>query len=354
MIQERLEALREAARQEIAGAKDLVAAEELRIKYLGKKGALSEILKVMGKLPPNERRAVGEGANALKAELETLLSGIAERFEAAKLERELKGAQLDVTLPGRRRPQGHVHPVTQTLEAVTRIFHRLGFETAEGPEIERDYYNFEALNFPADHPARDMQDTFFIEGESLQLGRPEPVLLRTHTSPVQIRAMLERKPPLQIIAPGRVYRWDFDITHTPMFHQVEGLMVDRGVTMAHLKGILDAFARAFFGSSTRTRFRPSFFPFTEPSAEMDIGCILCGQASAAGCRVCKGTGWLEILGSGMVHPNVFRAVGYDDPTLGDVTGFAFGMGVERLAMLSYGLDDIRMLFENDIRFLAQF
>jgi phenylalanyl-tRNA synthetase alpha chain len=351
-MRDRLEALAEKARGEIRAANDAADAERLRVHYLGKKGELSEILKGMGKLPPEERRSVGEGANALKAELEGLLGEAAARFEAAALEAELSGPALDVTLPGRTLRRGHIHPVTQTLRAVTGIFHRLGFETAEGPEIERDYYNFEALNFPADHPARDMQDTFFVEGQSLakEVGNA-PVLLRTHTSPVQIRAMLERQPPLQIIAPGRVYRWDFDITHTPMFHQVEGLLVDQGITLAHLKGTLDAFARAFFGGGTRTRFRPSFFPFTEPSAEMDIGCILC---SGRGCRVCKGTGWLEILGSGMVHPNVFRAVGYETSGERAVTGFAFGMGVERLAMLSYGLDDIRMLFENDVRFLEQF
>lgn len=353
-MHERLEALGAKARSEIAQASDADAAERLRIAYLGKKGELSEILKGMGKLSPDERRSVGERANALKTELEAALGEAAGRFEAAQLEAELKGPKLDVTLPGRQVPRGHQHPVTQTMEAVSAIFGRLGFETAEGPEIERDYYNFEALNFPADHPARDMQDTFFVEPSTVAVGEAEPVLLRTHTSPVQIRAMLRQKAPIRVIAPGRVYRWDFDITHTPMFHQVEGLWVERApsrVTMAHLKGTLDAFAKAFFGSDTRTRFRPSFFPFTEPSAEMDISCMLC---KGAGCRVCKGTGWLEILGSGMVHPNVFKSVGY--PTEGDeaVSGFAFGMGVERLAMLSLGLDDIRMLFENDIRFLEQF
>ncbi|HZH03153.1 MAG TPA: phenylalanine--tRNA ligase subunit alpha, partial [Myxococcaceae bacterium] len=247
-MRDRLQALAEGAREEIGRAEDAETAEKLRIKYLGKKGELSEILKGMGKLAPEERKAEGEVANRLKSELEALLGEAASRGEAKRLEAELSGPKLDVTLPGRRTVRGHAHPVTQTLEGVTRIFHRLGFETAEGPEIERDYYNFETLNFASDHPARDMQDTFFVDPKSVPGSGGEPILLRTHTSPVQVRAMLARKPPVRVIAPGRVYRWDSDITHTPMFHQVEGLLVDQGITFAHLKGTLDAFAQAFFGS----------------------------------------------------------------------------------------------------------
>jgi phenylalanyl-tRNA synthetase alpha chain len=321
--------------------------EALRVKYLGKKGELSQVLGAMGKLPPEERRSVGEVANRAKAELEAQLGEAVERAQARKLEAELRGEKVDVTLPGRLIPLGYRHPVTRTLDDIVAVFRRLGFEVAQGPEIEQDYYNFGALNFPTDHPARDMQDTFFVEATWVK--STEPVLLRTHTSPVQIRAMIaQQKPPVRIVVPGRVYRRDSDITHSPMFHQVEGLLVDQGVTFAELKGTLDAFVRAFFGSGTRTRFRPSFFPFTEPSAEVDVSCVICG---GQGCRVCKQSGWLEILGSGMVHPNVFTSVGYDPSR---VTGYAFGMGVERLAMLRYGIDDLRTLFENDIRFLRQF
>ncbi|MCI0574289.1 MAG: phenylalanine--tRNA ligase subunit alpha, partial [Myxococcaceae bacterium] len=304
----------------------------------------------MGKLPPEERRSLGEVANRVKAEIESLLAAALERAEGAKLEAELRGPKLDVSLPGRGVRPGRRHPVSRTLEDVVRTFARLGFDVLHGPEIELDYFNFEALNLPKDHPARDMQDTFYVETASLGLAKVpgSPVLLRTHTSPVQVRAMLNQKPPLRIVVPGRVYRRDSDLTHTPMFHQVEGLLVDRDVTFAELKGTLDAFVKAFFGSSTRTRFRPSFFPFTEPSAEVDISCTQCG---GKGCRVCKQTGWLEVLGSGMVHPNVFSASGYDPR---EVTGFAFGMGVERLAMLRHGIGDLRMMFENDVRFLEQF
>ena len=345
-MQERLQALAEQARQEIQGAEDATQVEALRVKYLGRKGELSLVLGQMGKLSPDERRAIGETANRVKAEVETLLGEAVQRAEDRKLEAELKGTRVDVTLAGRGLPSGHRHPVTRTVEDIVAIFRRLGFEIAQGPEVEQDYYNFAALNFPSDHPARDMQDTFFVDAGWVKA--TQPVLLRTHTSPVQVRSMLEQKPPVRVIVPGRVYRRDSDITHSPMFHQVEGLLVDKDVTFAELKGTLDAFARAFFGSSVSTRFRPSFFPFTEPSAEVDVSCVICG---GKGCRVCKQTGWLEVLGSGMVHPNVFRSVGYDPST---VTGFAFGMGVERLAMLRYGIDDLRTLFENDVRFLSQF
>jgi phenylalanyl-tRNA synthetase alpha chain len=345
-MRDRLDALAEAAKAEIRAADEMARVDALRVKYLGKKGELSQVLGAMGKLSPDERRAVGEVANRIKGEVEALLAGAAERAEARKLEAELRGQKVDVTLPGRLIPPGHRHPVTRTLDDIVSVFRRLGFEIAHGPEIEQDYYNFEALNFPPDHPARDMQDTFFVDAPWVQ--GTQPVLLRTHTSPVQIRAMLAEKPPVRVVVPGRVYRRDSDITHSPMFHQVEGLLVDEGVTLAELKGTLDAFVRAFFGSETRTRFRPSFFPFTEPSAEVDVSCVIC---DGKGCRVCKQSGWLEILGSGMVHPNVFTSVGYDPSR---VTGYAFGMGVERLAMLRYGIDDLRTLFENDVRFLRQF
>jgi len=351
-MQERLKSLAETARAEIGKVREPSQVEELRVRYLGKKGELSAVLGGMGKLAPDERRALGEVANAVKAELEGLLAEAAQRAEDAKLEAEIRGAKIDVTLPGRGRAPGKRHPVSQTLEDIVRTFSRLGFEVASGPEIELDFFNFEALNFPTDHPARDMQDTFWVEPAWLGsegLDHPgNPVLLRTHTSPVQIRSMRAQKPPLRIVMPGRVFRKDSDITHTPQFHQVEGLMVDKNVTFAELKGTLDAFVKAFFGADTKTRFRPSFFPFTEPSAEVDISCVLC---AGKGCRVCKTTGWLEILGSGMVHPNVFTSAGYDPK---EVTGFAFGMGVERVAMLRHGIDDLRMMFENDVRFLEQF
>jgi phenylalanyl-tRNA synthetase alpha chain len=345
-MQERLSALAQRAREEIAGATDPAAVEGLRVKYLGKKGELSAVLGGMGKLAPEERRALGEVANRVKAEVEGLLAEAAARAEAAGLEAELRGPKVDVTLPGRQQAPGHRHPVTRTMEDIVLIFRRLGFDVAHGPEIEQDWYNFESLNFPPGHPARDMQDTFFIDAGWVK--GQGPVLLRTHTSPVQIRAMLGQKPPVRVVAPGRVYRRDSDITHSPMFHQVEGLLVDAGVTFAELKGTLDGFSRAFFGAGTKTRFRPSFFPFTEPSAEVDVTCVLC---AGKGCRVCKNTGWLEVLGAGMVHPNVFLSAGYDPQA---VTGYAFGMGVERLAMLRYGIDDLRTLFENDVRFLSQF
>ncbi|RKG54425.1 phenylalanine--tRNA ligase subunit alpha [Corallococcus sp. AB011P] len=349
-MRDRLQALADAARQEISGVSEPSQVEALRIRYLGKKGELSAVLGGMGKLPPDERRALGEIANTVKAELEQLLADATKRAEESALEAQLKGPRLDVTLPGRAVLPGGRHPVSRTMEDIVRTFARLGFEVAVGPEIELDYFNFEALNLPKDHPARDMQDTFYVDEPTLGHAKKadSPSLLRTHTSPVQVRHMLSRKPPIRAVMPGRVYRRDSDITHTPMFHQVEGLLVDKDVSFAELKGTLDAFVKAFFGSETRTRFRPSFFPFTEPSAEVDVTCASCG---GKGCRVCKQTGWLEVLGSGMVHPNVFTAAGYDPK---EVTGYAFGMGVERLAMLRYGIDDLRMMFENDARFLAQF
>ncbi|MCC6335357.1 MAG: phenylalanine--tRNA ligase subunit alpha [Myxococcales bacterium] len=348
-MKERLKALAQAAKTELLAARAPEAVEALRVKYLGKKGELSAVLGGMGKLAPDERRALGETANAVKVQLEGLLAEAVGRVEELKLEAELKGPKLDVTLPGRGRRPGRRHPVAQTLEDIVAVFARLGFSVEAGPEIELDWYNFEALNVPADHPARDMQDTFYVEGGTLHAGfSRQPVVLRTHTSPVQIRTMLKQKPPVRAVMPGRVYRKDSDQTHTPMFHQVEGLLVDTKVSLAELKGTLDAFAKAFFGAKVKTRARPSFFPFTEPSAEVDVSCVFC---AGQGCRVCKQTGWLEVLGSGMVHPNVFRHAGYDPS---QVTGFAFGMGVERLAMLRYGIDDLRTMFENDYRFVAQF
>ena len=346
-MQDRLESLASKAREEIARAQDASGLEALRVRYLGKKGELSGILGGMGKLPPDERRRVGEVANRIKSEVESMLGEAQARIARAALAAELEGPPIDVTLPGRMRRPGRRHVVSRTLEEVTRTFQRLGFEVVESPEIELDTYNFESLNFPKDHPARDMQDTFYVHGDYLQHD-PGAIVLRTHTSPGQVRTMLAQKPPVRVVVPGKVYRADSDATHTPMFHQIEGLLVDRKVTMAELKGTLDAFVRAYFGPDRRTRFRPSFFPFTEPSAEVDVLCFKCG---GTGCRFCKHGGWIEILGSGMVHPNVLRNVGYDPE---EVTGWAFGMGVERVAILKYEIDDIRLFFENDMRFLSQF
>ncbi|MDO9070201.1 MAG: phenylalanine--tRNA ligase subunit alpha, partial [Deltaproteobacteria bacterium] len=305
--------------------------------YLGRKGALTGILRSLGKLDPEVRRSVGQEANRVKTALEKDLEQKERDLKEAA--RRVAATTVDVTLPGRRLPRGRLHPLNRIMAEVCDIFLHLGFEAVEGPEVELDWYNFEALNLPPDHPARDMQDTFYFS---------DKVLLRTHTSPMQIRTMEVRQPPVRIIAPGKVYRRDSDITHSPMFHQVEGLLVDKGVTFADLKGVLTAFVHQMFGPEVGVRFRPSYFPFTEPSAEVDIECVMCG---GHGCRVCQATGWLEVLGSGMVHPAVFEAVGYDPETY---TGFAFGLGIERIAMLKYGVDDIRLFFDNDLRFLRQF
>ena len=303
----------------------------------GAQRRLTGILRSLGKLDPEVRRNVGQEANRAKEALEGALD---EALGALKAAARLGATPaVDVTLPGRRLPRGRLHPLNRIMAEVCDIFLHLGFEAVEGPEVELDWYNFEALNLPPDHPARDMQDTFYFN---------DKVLLRTHTSPMQIRTMEVRQPPVRIIAPGKVYRRDSDITHSPMFHQVEGLLVDKGVTFADLKGVLTAFVHQMFGPEVGVRFRPSYFPFTEPSAEVDIECVMCG---GHGCRVCQATGWLEVLGSGMVHPAVFEAVGYDPETY---TGFAFGLGIERIAMLKYGIDDIRLFFENDLRFLRQF
>ncbi len=323
--------------------------EAVRVRFFGRKGQISLLLGQLGKIAPGERKAAGAAINAVKAELDSAIAEANAGLRRATVDAELREGAIDVTLPGRARFQGHRHPISQALAAVRSIFEKMGFEVIDGPEIETDFYNFEALNFAPDHPARDMQDTFVIDPTTLgSTGAKGPVVLRTHTSPVQIRAMLRSKPPLRVIAPGRVYRRDSDQTHSPMFTQVEGLYVDRGVTFSELKGTLSAFSAALFGSRTKTRFRPSFFPFTEPSAEVDVSCVFC---TGTGCRVCKGTGWLEILGSGMVHPNVLRGCGYDSS---DIRGFAFGLGIERVAMLLFDIEDIRNLFENDHRFIAQF
>ncbi|GAW29270.1 MULTISPECIES: phenylalanine--tRNA ligase subunit alpha [unclassified Carboxydocella] len=340
-MRQQLEQMEQTALQEISGVQDLNALNEIRVKYLGKKGELTQILRGMGTLSPEERPVIGQLANTVRERLESALERkTAELKEKAKQER-LAREKIDVTLPGRPVLRGHKHPLTQVLEEIQEIFMGMGFAVAEGPEVEYDYYNFEALNIPRDHPARDMQDSFYVTSE---------ILLRTHTSPVQVRTMEAMRPqvPVKIIAPGKVYRRDDDATHSPMFHQVEGLVIDRDISFAHLKGTLLLFARQMFGPEREIRLRPSFFPFTEPSAEVDISCMMCG---GAGCRVCKGTGWLEILGAGMVHPNVLAMSGYNPE---EVTGFAFGMGVERIAMLKYGIDDLRLLFDNDLRFLQQF
>ncbi len=352
-----LDALARSARDAIAASDDEKKLEELRVRFLGKKGELSAVLRGMGALPAEERPRVGEIANRVRDEVEALLADARGRVEARRLEAELSGPPIDVTLPGRRlQPRGHRHPITRATEDITAIFARLGYEVASGPEIELDWFNFEALNIPPDHPARDMQDTFYVDASTLGNGaRDGSVLLRTHTSPVQIRAMIRSgAPPVRIVCPGRVYRSDYDQTHSPMFHQIEGLCVDRGITFADLKGTLAAFARAYFGPGTRTRFRPSYFPFVEPGAEVDVSCSICGGTGRKDdlrCGTCKGTGWLEVLGAGMVHPKVLENGGID-PSRN--SGFAFGMGVERMAMLRYGIDDLRLYFDNDLRFLEQF
>lgn len=338
-MKEELEKLRSEVLISISQASTEKEVSEIRVGVLGRKGSLTQLLKRLGTLPEEDRREIGKRANQVKGDLEkrveeTLLQ-IQERERREALEKE----KIDVTLPGRRVPAGKRHPLTQILDEIIDIFSRLGFEVAEGPEVELDYYNFEALNIPRGHPAREMQATFFIS---------EEVVLRTHTSPMEVRTMEKHPPPVRIISPGPAYRRDSDPTHSPMFHQVEGLLVDKGITFADLKGVLTVFVHQMFGKETRLRFRPSFFPFTEPSAEIDIECFICG---GKGCGVCSNTGWLEILGSGMTDPAVFGFVDYDPE---EVTGFAFGMGVERIAMLKYGINDIRLFFTNDLRFLKQF
>jgi phenylalanyl-tRNA synthetase alpha chain len=334
-----IDALRAAALAAIDGAADLAQLDQVRVRFLGKSGELTALLKQLGTLPKEERPAAGQWINQAKDALQQALDARKAVLDQAALTARLGAECIDVTLPGRGRQSGGLHPVTRTLRRIERLFANAGFAVVEGPEVESAYHNFEALNIPEHHPARAMHDTFYFDADRL---------LRTHTSPVQIRVMTEQTPPLKVIAPGRVYRCDSDLTHTPMFHQVEGLLVDEQVSFADLKGVLYDFLSSFFERDLKLRFRPSYFPFTEPSAEVDIQCVMCG---GAGCRVCKHTGWLEVLGCGMVYPEVFRHVGIDPDRY---LGYAFGMGVERLAMLRYGIDDIRLYFENDLRFLRQF
>jgi len=339
-MQQELNQLVSEAEQAIATAADLQVLDQVRVDFLGKKGRITERMKALGQLSAEERPKAGQAINQAKQAVQQAIEIRREALKNAVLEAKLAGEKVDVTLPGRQSPAGSLHPVTRTLQRIEDLFAQMGFSVAEGPEIEDDFHNFEALNIPESHPARAMHDTFYF---------PDGTLLRTHTSPVQVRVMQAHKPPLRVIAPGRVYRCDSDLTHTPMFHQIEGLMVDEQVTFTDLKAILIDFLQSFFESDAlQVRFRPSYFPFTEPSAEADIKCVMCG---GEGCRVCSQTGWLEVLGCGMVHPNVFKHVDIDPETY---TGFAFGMGIERLAMLRYGVNDLRLFFENDLRFLKQF
>ena len=335
-----LDELEQQALQAVAVAADGAALDDVRVHYLGKKGLLTRQLKQLGALPAEERPAAGQAINRIKQQIQQAIETRGETLQSAALNEQLASETIDVSLPGRGQTQGGLHPVTHTLRRIEELFRPLGFTVEEGPEIEDDYHNFGALNIPDHHPARAMHDTFYFNAHTL---------LRTHTSPVQVRVMEQRQPPLRIIAPGRVYRCDSDLTHTPMFHQVEGLLVDEHVSFANLKGLIDEFLQAFFEcEDLAVRFRPSYFPFTEPSAEVDIQCVMC---AGDGCRVCGQSGWLEVLGCGMVHPNVFEQVGIDNERY---TGFAFGMGVERLAMLRYGVNDLRLFFENDLTFLEQF
>lgn len=336
-MKELLEKIREKATREIDSSDDV---EELRVKYLGKKGELTAVLRGMGSVAPEERPFIGQLANEVREKIEAALTAKAAEKKKRELERRLTSEAVDVTIPGERFPVGRRHPLAQTEAMLRDIFVGMGFSVAEGPEVEYDYYNFEALNLPKNHPARDTQDTFYIT---------DNILLRSQTSPVQVRTMEVQKPPIRVISPGRVYRADpADATHSPIFHQVEGLVVDKGITMGDLKGILELFARRMFGEQTKIRFRPHHFPFTEPSAEVDVSCFVCG---GKGCRLCKGEGWIEILGSGMVHPFVLSNCGIDPEVY---SGFAFGMGVERITMARLGIDDMRLLYENDVRFLHQF
>lgn len=334
-----IEQLKTEASAAIAAAQDLVSLEGLRVRYLGRQGDLTAYLKGLGKLPASERPSAGQAINAVKKALQADLDVRKMELESSQISSQLTSERIDVTLPGRGQSQGGLHPVTRTLERIESFFRHLGFDVVEGPEIEDDYHNFEALNIPPHHPARAMHDTFYFE---------DGLLLRTHTSPVQIRVMQTQDPPLRVIAPGRVYRCDSDVTHTPMFQQIEGLVVDENISLANLKGTLVEFCRSIFEADLQVRFRPSYFPFTEPSAEVDIECVIC---EGDGCRVCGQSGWLEILGCGMVHPKVFEHCGIDNERF---TGFAFGMGAERITMLRYGVDDLRLFMENDLRFLRQF
>ena len=339
-MQAQLNKILEEAKEQLQQAASVSDVDEIRVKLLGKKGKLTEILRGMGKLSPEERKTTGQMANSVRSEIEGLLERrFADMKDAAK-EAKFKLEKIDVTEPGKEVTLGVKHPLTITIEEISKVFMSMGFSIAEGPEVETVFNNFDALNAGPDHPSRDMSDTFYIT---------EDILLRTQTSPVQVRTLMKTKPPIKVISPGRCFRCDTpDATHSPMFHQIEGLVVDEGITMADLKGTLDSFAKQLFGTQTRTKFRPHHFPFTEPSAEMDVSCFKCG---GKGCRVCKGSGWIEVLGCGMVHPHVLKVGGLDTEKY---TGFAFGMGVERAAMLKYGVDDIRLFYENDMRFINQF
>ncbi len=340
-MKEELERIREAALAALAAAETEEQLEQIRVGFLGRKGELTLVVRQMRDVAPEQRPAMGAVLNQIKDEIEARIAEALTQVRAAERARRAAEERIDVTLPGRRRQRGTLHPLTQVVDELVDVFGSLGFTVVEGPDVEDDYHNFEALNIPRDHPARDMQDTLFV-GDGL--------VLRTHTSPVQIRVMETQPPPLRVIVPGAAYRHDYDVTHSPMFHQIEGFLVDRRVTFADLKGVLTLALQRLFGSGTRVRFRPAFFPFTEPSAEVDIGCFQCGGEDGA-CRLCKGTGWMEILGSGLIDPNVFRFVGYDPEA---VSGFAFGMGIERVAMLKYEINDIRLLYGSDLRFLRQF
>lgn len=339
-MQAQLNKILEEAKAQLNEASTLAQTDDIRVKILGKKGKLTEILRGMGKLSPEERKTTGQMANKVRAEVEKMLEEKFEAVKAAAKEAQFKIEKIDVTEPGREVTLGVKHPLTITIEKVSKVFMNMGFSISEGPEVETVFNNFDALNAGPNHPSRDMTDTFYITKDTL---------LRTQTSPVQVRTLLKQEPPIKVISPGRCFRCDTpDATHSPMFHQIEGLVVDEGITMADLKGTLDSFAKQLFGTSTKTKFRPHHFPFTEPSAEMDVSCFKCG---GKGCRVCKGSGWIEILGCGMVHPHVLKVGNLDTEKY---TGFAFGMGVERVAMLKYGVDDIRLFYENDMRFINQF
>ena len=340
-MEQELQRIKEEALSAIKSASDEQALQDVRVKYLGKKGEVTALLKGLGKLSPEERPKMGALVNAVRQALEEEIDALKTSMEVAAMNARLEEEKIDITLPGRAPKTGHIHPLTTVNEMIEDFFMKMGYTVEEGPEIEQDHFNFECLNLPKDHPARDMQDSFYIT---------ENFLLRTHTSPVQARTMQRHEPnsPIRMIAPGKVYRWDYDATHSPVFHQVEGLIIDEHITFADLKGTIETFLRHMFGDETKVRFRTSFFPFTEPSAEVDISCVMCG---GEGCRVCSHTGWLEILGCGMVHPRVLELNGYDP---NKVKGFAFGMGVERIAMLLYGIGDLRLFFEDNIRFLEQF
>ncbi|OJV66091.1 MAG: phenylalanine--tRNA ligase subunit alpha [Clostridiales bacterium 38-18] len=339
-MKEKLQVLLQDAKTEISAAKALKDLEDIRIKFLGKKGEVTSVLKNMKDLSAEERPLIGKIANEIREEIENLLDAVKEDKKKLEIEDRLEKESIDVTMPSKQTSRGHKHPINVALDEIIEIFLGMGFKIAEGPEVETVYHNFDALNAPVDHPSRSLSDTFYIT---------EDLILRTQTSPIQVRTMMNQKPPIKIIAPGRCFRNDeIDATHSPMFHQIEGLVIDKDITMADLKGTLDMFAKRLFGSQTKTKFRPHYFPFTEPSGEVDVSCFKCG---GEGCRFCKGSGWIEILGCGMVHPNVLRECGIDPDVY---NGFAFGMGLDRITMLKYEIDDIRVLFENDVRFIKQF